>query len=53
MVPISNRGYKVLRIGQELVAAQCIMRIGLNGFIRNSAFTLDSVSPQDIYGIEI
>ena len=53
MVPISNRGYKVLRIGQELVAAQCVMRIGLNGFIRNSSFTLDSVSPQDIYGIEI
>ena len=39
MVPVSNRGYKVVRIGQELVAAQCIMRIGLNGFIKNSSFT--------------
>ena len=53
MVPVSNRGYKIVRIGQQLVTAQCVMRIGLNGFIESSSFTLDSVSPQEIHGIEI
>jgi hypothetical protein len=53
MVPISNRGYKLVDIAGHLVAAQCIMRLGLNGFLQSPTFSMNMVSPNDIHGIEI
>jgi hypothetical protein len=53
LVPVSNRGYKLVDIQGHLVSAQCVMRIGMNGFIEPPGFSMNSVSPKDIHGIEI
>ena len=53
MVPVSNRGYKLAQIGTRLVSVPCVMRIGVNGFIQDSGFSMNSISPNEIHGIEI
>lgn len=53
MVPVSNRGNKIVRIGNRLVSVPCVMRLGLNGFLQDPSFAMNSVPPADIHGIEI
>lgn len=53
LVPVSNRGNKVVRVGQQLMSVPCVMRIGVNGFIVDPTFSMNSISPLDIHGIEI
>ena len=53
MVPISSRGTKMVQMGRNLVAVQCMLRLGLNGFLQGPNFTMNSISPKEIHGIEI
>ena len=53
LVPVSNRGFKVVAIGKKMAPVQCVMRIGVNGFLQDAGFALNSISPRDIHGIEI
>ncbi|MDB4890964.1 MAG: hypothetical protein JWL61_2819 [Gemmatimonadetes bacterium] len=53
LIPVSNRGDKIVRVGTQLMSVPCVMRIGLNGFITDPNFSMNLISPMDIHGIEI
>jgi len=53
LIPVSNRGMKIVRMGTQLVPVQCTMRIAVNGFIADPSFSMNLISPMDIHGIEI
>jgi hypothetical protein len=53
LIPVSNRGSKLVRMGTQLVPVQCTMRIGVNGFLTDPSFSMNLISPNDIHGIEI
>jgi hypothetical protein len=48
----SSRGYKAdLRRGDAM--APCVMRVGVDGQIKEAGFSINTIDPSDIYGIEI
>ena len=53
LIPVSNRGNKVVQVGRERMSVPCVMRIGVNGFITDPGFSLNLISPLDIHGIEV
>jgi hypothetical protein len=53
LIPVSNRGNKIVRVGGQLMSVPCVMRIAVNGFITDPSFSMNSISPMDIHGIEI
>jgi hypothetical protein len=54
LVPVSNRGLKLVPLPTGGVAAvQCVMRIALDGFLMDSNFSMNMISPKSIHGIEI
>jgi hypothetical protein len=52
-VVISSRGFKMSNMKGNLVPVQCILPVGVNGFLTDSHFAINSIPPADIYGIEI
>ena len=54
-VPIinSSRGMKMATVKGRLVPVQCIVPVGLNGFVKDSYFPINSIPPGEIYGLEI
>lgn len=54
LVPVSSRGLKIVHDPTGgLATAQCVMRIAVNGFLREPDFAMNSIPPTDIDGIEI
>lgn len=55
LVPVSSRGLKLVRdpASGGLATAQCVMRIAVNGFLKEPDFAMNSIPPSDIHGIEI
>jgi carboxypeptidase family protein/TonB-dependent receptor-like protein len=55
LVPVSSRGMKIIRdpVSGGLATAQCVMRIAVNGFLKEPDFAMNSIPPTDIHGIEI
>lgn len=55
LVPVSSRGLKIIRdpASGGLATAQCVMRIAVNGFLKEPDFAMNSIAPSDIHGIEI
>jgi hypothetical protein len=52
-VVISSRGFKISNMKGGLVPVQCILPVGVNGFLTDSHFAINSIPPADIFGIEI
>ncbi len=50
---ISSRGMKMANVKGHLVPVQCIVPIAVNGFVKDSYFAINSIPPDEIYGIEI
>jgi hypothetical protein len=50
---VSSRGPKTSVIAGGLVPVPCVMRIGVDGAIKEPYFPINSIAPKDIYGIEI
>lgn len=50
---ISTRGPKLQMIGGRPVPAQCVVRVGVDGSIKEPYFPMNSVPRTDIHGIEV
>src|SRR6185437_4470048 len=49
LVPVSSRGLKIIHDPTGgLATAQCVMRIAVNGFLREPDFAMNSIPPTDI-----
>jgi hypothetical protein len=44
---------EALSPGRANATVQCVMRIAVNGFLKELDFAMNSIAPSDIYGIEI
>jgi outer membrane receptor for ferrienterochelin and colicin len=53
MLPMSTRGPKVVLINNRPVPVQCIIRVGVDGSLKEPYFSMDHIAQQDIYGIEV
>lgn len=49
----SARGGKLVRIGTRLQNAPCVMRVGVDGQIKEWGFSPDQIATEEIHGIEI
>jgi hypothetical protein len=52
-VAVSTRGPKPRLINRDNPIAACVLRIGVDGFVRDAGFAMNSITPRDIYGIEV
>jgi hypothetical protein len=52
-IAISGRGMKVSDIGGMLVPVPCTMRVAVDGTLKEAGFDINSLSPNDIHGIEV
>jgi Carboxypeptidase regulatory-like domain/TonB-dependent Receptor Plug Domain len=52
-VVISARGGKVVLNGRQRVTVPCLLRLGVDGFMKDPGFTINSIPPAEIHGIEI
>jgi outer membrane receptor protein involved in Fe transport len=52
-IVISSRGLKIANVKGQLVPVQCIVPVGVDGFLKDSRFAINSIPPADIHGIEI
>lgn len=51
---VSTRGRKlVMRARSAEPAAPCVMRVGLDGQVKEWGFSLNSVQPEEVHGIEV
>ena len=53
LVAISSRGMKTSVIKGNLVSVPCVIPIAVDGFLTDSRFSLNSISPNSVFGIEI
>lgn len=52
-VPVSSRGPKLKSVGGRLIPVQCVLRVGVDGYVKDPTFAVNYVVPKDIYGIEV
>jgi hypothetical protein len=51
---VSSRGRKlVMRARSAEPAAPCVMRVGLDGQVKEWGFSLNSIQPEEVHGIEV
>lgn len=52
-VLVSSRGGKVVHVGNRMQNAPCVMRVGVDGQIKEWGYAVDALNPMDIYGVEV
>jgi hypothetical protein len=52
-VAVSSRGPKLVQAGSRIGAVPCVMRVGLNGHVREPGFDVDRVPAADLHAIEV
>lgn len=54
---ISGRGFKMAEVGTppnvERIPVPCTMRVGVDGLLKENGFDINTLTPNDIYGVEI
>lgn len=50
---VSTRGPKVQMIGNRPVPVQCVVRVGVDGSIKEPYFPMNTIVMSDVYGIEV
>lgn len=53
LIPVSSRSQKPVSTGAELDLAPCPLRIAVDGHLREWGFAVNTISPEEIHGIEI
>jgi hypothetical protein len=48
-LPVSSRGRKMV----DARPVPCVMRVGVDGQVKEWGFSLDAVSPGEVHGIEV
>ena len=52
LLVISSRGFKVNLLRNEFMAP-CVLRVGVDGFVKEWGFSVNQIDPNQIYGIEV
>lgn len=52
-IAVSTRGPKLVQMGGSLVAVPCVMRVGLNGVVKEPGFDVDLLSIHEVYAVEV
>ncbi|MEO5568904.1 MAG: carboxypeptidase-like regulatory domain-containing protein [Gemmatimonadaceae bacterium] len=50
---ISTRGPKIQMIGGRPIPVQCVVRVGVDGWVKEPYFPMNSIPRTDIHGIEV
>lgn len=53
VLAVSTRGPKMQMVAGRSIPVQCVVRIGIDGQVRESYFAMNTIPLQDIYGIEV
>ena len=53
LIAISSRGMKTAIVQGHVVPVQCVIPVMVNGFLTDARFPMNSISPNDVHGIEV